>query len=403
MRDTNIKHISQILTGKHIGLVCGGGIAAIEMPRVARELRRHGATVQFIVTQECLNFIGMTSLEWASQNPVVLKPSGLSEHICTYDAILVAPATADLIASARYGLCQNGATTLLQSAFGMKVPIGFVPTMHDSMWNSPITQANYEYLKNIENVFFIHPRKEEHKEKIPAPKDLALTFAHFTNRLLHKGKKPVFVTLGGTRVMLDPVRFISNCSTGKLGWELATLFYGMGHDTTVFVGQTDFEVPQYQNLNIYHYKNYEDVYKFFSGFNFNHIHGFFHFLAASDYKPTLVSDKKLSSAQNTINIQFQNLKKIREIKNLQVIPYKFCCKLTSAYDVKTKACIKKMMQDLKVQSLLWNTPEDAWNNTSHKGMFVLRQNKRFSFESITEKKLIALKVYEEYCLAQRKD
>jgi len=404
LHDTNIEQISHILNGKQIALVCGGGIAAIEMPRVARELRRHGASVQFVVTQKCLGFVGITSLEWSSQNPVVIEPTGLSEHISTFDAILVAPATADIISSARHGLCQNGATTLLQSAFGMQIPVGFVPTMHQSLWDSPLIQENYEALKNLKNVFFLNSRTEEQKQKIPPPDQLALTFAHYVNRLTHKNKKPVFITLGGTRVLLDPVRFIANRSTGKLGWETVKLFYGMGHDTTVLAAQTDFKIAKLQNLKVYTHKVYSEIYEFFSNFDFNHIHALFHFLAGSDYEPDKVMSKKFSSEQSSLSISLKSVKKLRDVKNIQKIPYKFLCKLTSEYDVKSKAHIRKLMYTDRIQSLLWNTSEDAWDKkNTHKGQFVVRTNKRYTFTPVQDKKVIAQKLYEEYSSTQEGD
>lgn len=97
MHDTSVQVNTDFLENQKISLVCGGGIASIEAPKLARELRRHGASVQFYITEACLKFVGLESLRWASQNEVILNPSGLVEHICTSDAVVVAPATADLI------------------------------------------------------------------------------------------------------------------------------------------------------------------------------------------------------------------------------------------------------------------------------------------------------------------
>lgn len=396
MNDTNIEPISHILSGKQIAIVCGGGIAAIEMPRVARELRRHGAAVQFFITQKCLQFVGMTSLEWSSQNPVVLEPTGLSEHVCTgMDAVLVAPATADLLAQARYGLCNNGATTLIQSAFGKEIPIGFVPTMHQSMWNSPIIQDNCDVLGKMKNVFFLQGRKEEYKEKIPDPAKLALIFAHYVNKLAHT-KPSVLISLGSTRVMLDSVRCLSNLSTGKLGWEAVKLFYGMGHKIHAVVSQTNFEIEPLQDLLLHRYENYSEIYDFFKSLNVSQIDGFFHFLAASDYLSPHQKTIKLSSDKENQTFTLKKASKIRDLENIRQIPYKFLCKLTSNDDTKSQMNVKKFIQLNHAQSLLWNTSQGAWNNPVHQGFFVTKHKNTFDFEPVAGKKEIALKIYKEF-------
>lgn len=400
MNDTNIEFTSQILNGKHIALVCGGGIAAIEMPRVARELRRHGATVQFFVTQKCLQFVGMTSLEWSSQNPVVVEPSGLSEHVCTTtDAVLVAPATADILSQARYGLCPNGAATLIQSAFGKRIPVGFVPTMHCSMWDSPMIQDNCERLKTLQNVFFINGRKEEHKEKLPPPSRLALIFAHYVNKLTQKSvqtRQSLIVSFGGTRAMIDSVRSLSNLSTGKLGWETTKLFYGMGHNVVAVAAQTNFEIETLQDLSLYQHENYIEMYDFFKNLNVSHINGLFHFLAASDYLPVNFKNLKICSDKQNQTLKLKKAPKIRDLPNIQQIPYKFLCKLTSNDDTKSQMDVKKFMQLHHAQSLLWNTPQGAWDNDVHRGFFVTQHENNFNFESVAGKKEIAQKIYTEF-------
>lgn len=118
--DTDVQIKSNFLQNFKVTIIGGGGIAAIELPKLARALRRLGASVQFIVTENCLKFIGIDSLRWASNAEVIINPSGLAEHICTSDGVVVTPATADLISKVAHGICSDGATTFLQSALGLK-------------------------------------------------------------------------------------------------------------------------------------------------------------------------------------------------------------------------------------------------------------------------------------------
>lgn len=404
MNDISVEHISQILQGKKIAIVCGGGIAAIEMPRVARELRRHGANVQFFVTQRCLDFVGVTSLEWSSQSPAITDASGLSEHICTSDAVLVSPATANLISSVRHGLCQNSATTLIQSALGQNVPVIFVPTMHNSMFNSPIIQDNSNFLKSLKNVFFITPRQEENKAKILPPEHLALTVAHYINQYQNAPNRSVLISVGSTRAMIDPVRCLSNLSTGKLGWETVKLFYGMGLNVTAIVGQTEFETYQYQDLNLLKFLNYEEIYECFKNLETRSIDGFFHFLAGIDYTPESVSNAKLDSSKDTLTLKLTQTKKIRTLENLRNIPYKFFCKLTSGDDQDTKENVVKFFKNSNANTLLWNTAQGAWNtDNTHHGNIVTKSNKKIIFKPVSGKQNISHVIYDEYAKHMVKD
>ncbi|MBX9838721.1 MAG: hypothetical protein K2X69_10480, partial [Silvanigrellaceae bacterium] len=132
IKDTQVIKTSQFLLNTKITIIGGGGIAATELPKLARELRRQGAEAQFCITENCLKFIGIESLRWASNNEVIINPSGLAEHICTSDALVISPATADLISKTSNGICSDGATTLIQSALGMNKTIIYCPTMHES-------------------------------------------------------------------------------------------------------------------------------------------------------------------------------------------------------------------------------------------------------------------------------
>ncbi len=169
--DLQVERLGNYLDGKTIALCVTGGIAAIEAPKIARHLRRYGAEVHAYATPTAFQFVGEMALEWGTGKPVVSKLSGLAEHICLEDLVLVAPATYNVINSIVNGIADSSVTTLIASALGKKVPILLAPTMHESMYHNPILQENLERAQHY-GITIIPPRVGEGKAKIPSTKTL---------------------------------------------------------------------------------------------------------------------------------------------------------------------------------------------------------------------------------------
>jgi phosphopantothenoylcysteine decarboxylase/phosphopantothenate--cysteine ligase len=164
--DLKVDRLENYLEGKSIALCVTGGIAAIETPKLARHFRRYGAKVKAYVTPSAYDFIGKSALEWATEQPVVDRLSGMAEHICMHDVVVVAPATLNTFNKIMLGIADNPVTTLVASALGKKVPVYFAPTMHETLYNNPIFQRNLsEAAKYGINV--IEPRFSEGKAKMP--------------------------------------------------------------------------------------------------------------------------------------------------------------------------------------------------------------------------------------------
>src|SRR3989344_6233163 len=140
--DLRVERRGDHLEGRTIALCVTGGIAAIETPKLARQLRRHGAVVQAYVTDAALQFVGTAALEWATEREVIHALSGRAEHICREDAVVVAPATLNTINGIIAGLANNPVTTLVASALGARKPVLVAPTMHESLYQNPILQRN---------------------------------------------------------------------------------------------------------------------------------------------------------------------------------------------------------------------------------------------------------------------
>ena len=127
--DLSVISLGTQLAGKKIALGITGGIAAVETPKLVRQLRRFGSTVEVFMTPAATRFITPLSLGWASTQPVITDLTQTAPHICSHDAVVVAPATLNALSKTAQGMADNVVLTLLASALGQKIPIVMVPTM----------------------------------------------------------------------------------------------------------------------------------------------------------------------------------------------------------------------------------------------------------------------------------
>jgi phosphopantothenoylcysteine decarboxylase/phosphopantothenate--cysteine ligase len=166
-------------------------------------------------------------MEWATGNPVVTELTGKIEHVALVgqhpemaDLVLVAPATANTISKIACGIDDTTVTSVVSTAFGSNCPIIIVPAMHESMYNHPILTENIKKLKAL-GVDFVGPRIEEGKAKIAETKDIVeAVIRRLLIRQDFSGLK-VLVTAGPTLEYIDPVRVVTNRSSGKMGVAMA--------------------------------------------------------------------------------------------------------------------------------------------------------------------------------------
>jgi phosphopantothenoylcysteine decarboxylase/phosphopantothenate--cysteine ligase len=169
--DLQVDKINNDLEDKDIALCITGGIAAIETPKIARHLRRYGAEVTAYTTKEAEKFIGKASLEWATEKQVISELSGLAEHICNRDLVLVAPVTLNTFNKIFLGIADNPVTCLIASALGKSTPVYLVPAMHESLYNNPFFQENLNKSERY-GINIIEPRFSEGKSKIASTRKI---------------------------------------------------------------------------------------------------------------------------------------------------------------------------------------------------------------------------------------
>lgn len=364
--DLQVDALAETLAGRHIIVGVGGGIAAIESPRVIRALRRLGARVTVCATENALNFVGLAALEWASAEPAVVRPSGLAEHIAEADAVLVTPATADVIAKSASGLCTDGLTTLLQSAFGKRCPVLFAPSMHLSLAESPFVARHIEALRALSDVRFVNPLLAEGKWKGREPDVIADEVSHFLwSKTMWGGQSPsALVTLGGTRVPIDAVRSLANLSTGTLGTLIVRELYRHGVRVTAGVCSATSRPPPLDGLTVHDTATFDDLKCLLHQVDPTAHQALFMTAAVSDFVP---ADPKLSekipSSTPELTLKLTRAEKLVTLQNVLRIPWKFVCKLTSDRSPEQTQRFEDLLHSTAAHAAFWNTAAEAFAHT----------------------------------------
>lgn len=242
--------------GRRVLLGVTGGIAAYKSVQIARDLTRLGAEVDVVLTASATSFVGALSFEGVTGRPVaagLLEPGSALQHIRLArdaDAICVAPATADFLARAAHGRSDDllGAVLLATRA-----PVLVCPAMNDRMWSHPATAANAETVRGLLGYSLCGPAEGplafdegEGEGRMEAPE----TIVEHVGRALAiaagdgawDGRR-VVVTAGATREAVDPVRFLTNRSTGRMGAALAGAAWRRGAEVTLVHGPLAVPVP----------------------------------------------------------------------------------------------------------------------------------------------------------------
>ncbi len=247
---------------KHKKILIGitGGIAAYKIPQLVRILKKEGAEVQVVLSEAAKNFVTPQTLSVLSENPALSDffQSNQGEwnnhvHLGLWaDVIVVAPAGANTLGKMAHGLCDNLLMSVILSA---RCPIFIAPAMDLDMWTHPSTQANIDTLVN-RGVHMIDPEVGslasglQGKGRMAEPETIANHLAEFLtpapNYFL--GKR-VLVTAGGTQEAIDPVRYIGNHSSGKMGFAIAEQLIAMGAEVELVYGSVTVNPPS--NCNTY--------------------------------------------------------------------------------------------------------------------------------------------------------
>lgn len=323
--------LSRDLLGKKIVICITGSVAAYKAIDLTRLLIRHGAEV-FPVMSEASAVSGRVItkdiMQWASGNNVVTKLTANLEHIFLADynmsnLILVYPCTANTIGKMANGIDDTPVTSVLAVASGSKIPIMIAPAMHKSMYFNTFINANIQKLKKS-GVQIISPLISENKAKLAEPEEV---FQAILERLSRNGGsaphlaqevkqerkddeevyiddykdaslsgRNILVTAGSTVEFIDPIRVISNLSSGKMGNAIAQEAHKKGAKVTLVYGHGSCEPRELPRMNIVKVSTNEEMYNaIISELGTKTYDAAFMSAAIADYKPTTSLPKKMNT------------------------------------------------------------------------------------------------------------
>jgi len=396
---------SRRLEGKKIALCLCGSVGIIKSPELARELMRNGAEVFVVMSPSSQKLISPTLMEWATGNPVVTELTGKIEHILlgkNVDLVLVAPATSNTISKIASGIDDTPVTSLVISAMGYGIPILIVPTMHASMYSNPIVLENIKKLTSM-GIKVIEPQIMEDKAKFP---DIEIIIEEVISIFTKKDLKGVsiLVTAGPTRSYIDSIRYITNGSSGKMGYAFAKEAYLRGADVTLVSGPTNLPIPR--NIKMINVETTEEMLKTIEELLSKNKYDLFVMAAAPlDFKVENKYEGKISS-NNKFSINLSPLPKIINIvreksENTFIIGFK------AEYGLSKEELISRALEKLKeakADLIVANSLSNPFTgfNSDYNEVYVVNKEGNVVHIPISSKHEIANRILDIYLEARRR-
>ena len=306
-----------MLTNKTVLLGVTGGIAAYKMADVASSLVKLGANVHVIMTKNATNFINPITFETLTSHKCIIDTFDRNfdfkvEHISlakAADVVLIAPATADVIGKIANGIADDMLTTTVMAC---KCPIMLSPSMNTNMYENPIVMDNMDKLRRY-GYQLIEPASghlacgDSGKGKLPAPANLV---EHIVKEIAFPkdlAGKNILVTAGATQESIDPVRFITNHSTGKMGYAIAKAAAYRGANVTLVSGNATVDAPDF--VNFIKVKSAADMFDAVTS-NFDKQDIVIKAAAVADYTPVTTADNKIKKSDSDMSIPLKRTQDI---------------------------------------------------------------------------------------------
>ena len=302
-----------MLKGKKVLLGVTASIAAYKTAELVRLFKKEGASVRIIQTEASLDFVASLTLATLSDNPVLIKMvdpnSGeWSNHVelgLWADIMVIAPLSANTLAKMKIGECDN---LLLATYLSAKCPVYFAPAMDLDMYKHPSTKINIKTLQEYGDILIPSGFGElasglVGEGRMAEPSEIITSIIKELNNDLPLSNKKVLITAGPTHESIDPVRFISNRSSGKMGIALAIEAANNGALVNLVLGPTHLEC-KHANISVYRVitssQMHEQVDAHFSETDI----GIFA-AAVSDYKPEFIAENKIKKSISNLNISLK--------------------------------------------------------------------------------------------------
>ena len=388
--------------GKNVIVGVTASIAAYKSAILVREFVKQGANVRVIQTPESQQFITPLTLSTLSKNPVL---SGLvkendkdvwNNHVeigLWADLFVIAPATAKTLSKMANGECDN---LLLTTYLSAQCPVFFAPAMDLDMFKHQSTQDNINKLTSYGNVY-IPPEDGElasglsGKGRMAEPEDIVLAVKEYLNMRLPLKTKNILITAGPTFEAIDPVRFIGNHSSGKMGFSIAEAAANAGANVTLVTGPTNLKLlnSRIKIVNVVNTKEMFDA--CFDYFRFSDIAILS--AAVSDYTPKVVSTTKLKKNKKSLNIEFVKtqdiLKSLGNIKSNKQILVGFALETNNEIEYAKKKIHEKNLDFIVLNSM--TDKGSGFKLDTNKITIIDNSNKLYKFE-LKSKKEVAVDI-----------
>ena len=391
-----------MLEGKKIVLGITGSIAAYKSCLIIREFIKRGAEVQVVITPSGKEFITPITLSALTKKPVISeffaqKDGTWNSHVdlgLWADAMIIAPCTASSLAKMAYGVADN---MLITTYLSMKAPVFVAPAMDLDMFAHPSTQNNLHTLEQYGNII-IQPGQGflasglEGKGRMEEPETIVKAVDDYFNQQLSLKGKKVMITAGPTYERIDPVRFIGNFSSGKMGVALAEECAKRGAEVTLIAGPMSLgSSSAIKRIDVV---SAEEMYHA-AHENFPSADVGILCAAVADYRPVITAEKKIKREGDTLNISLQPTQDIAaslgEIKQSNQILIGFALE-TDNEELNAKSKLERKNLDFVVLNSMRNKGTCFQNDDNQITVINKMQSKTFDKK---RKELVARDIIDE--------
>lgn len=309
-----------ILSGKNILLGVSAGIAAYKTATLVRQFIKAGANVQVVMTPASKDFVTPLTLSTLSKNPVYSTFTDEEDENATWnnhvelglwaDYFVIAPATANTLSKMANGTCDN---LLLATYLSAKCKVYFAPAMDLDMYKHPSTLNSFEKLQSFGNVMIPATSGElasglVGQGRMAEPEDIvSFIEKDILSELPLNGKK-VMITAGPTYEAIDPVRFIGNHSSGKMGFEIAKAAANLGAEVILISGPTH-QTVAHNLITVVPVISAQDMYEAAHNY-FKYVDVAIAAAAVADYKPKEVATQKIKKEESTLSLELEKTKDV---------------------------------------------------------------------------------------------
>ena len=339
------------LDNKNILIGVTGGIAAYKVVEVASRLKKLGANVKVVMTKAATEFVSPRTFQEITKNAVYVEMFGDAAnfnvaHISLAnfaDLVLVAPATANFLAKAAHGIADDLLTTTILATTAPKI---FSPSMNTNMLENPATQNNLKILEG-RGIKILDSAEGQlacgisGKGRLPEPEKICEEILKFfsTEKLL-SGKK-ILVTAGGTLEPIDPVRYIGNRSSGKMGFEIAKAAKNFGAEVILIAGNTQLQPPK--NLKFVKVESAVEMREKVLS-EFDSVDAVIMSAAVADYRVKNISPQKIKKSEENLTLELVKnpdiLKELGTLKTKQIL-IGFAAETENLFEYAKKKLVEK--------------------------------------------------------------